>query len=64
MSNATEKATRERTTLSVSTFCDELGISRATFYRLVQRKRVRTIKIASRTLVPSSELTRIAERGA
>ena len=54
MSNA--KQSPERSALSVTETARAIGISRATLYRLVQQKRLATVKIGSRRLVPVGEI--------
>jgi len=44
--------------------CRLLGISRSTIYRLAAEGRIRLIRIGSRTLVPETELDRLASEGA
>lgn len=44
---------------SVSEACKALGISRSHLYEQVRRKRLRIVKIGSRTLVPASEIERL-----
>jgi excisionase family DNA binding protein len=48
----------------VNDTCAALGISRALFYKLRAQGKIRTIKIGGRTLVPESELDRLAREGA
>lgn len=48
----------------VSEACSVLGISRSTMYRLAAQGRIRFIRIGSRTLVPETELNRLASEGA
>jgi len=36
-----------------------IGISRSTLYRLIQKGRIRTVKIGRRTLVPTSALAEL-----
>ena len=40
-----------------------LGISRATLYKLAAQEKIRLVKIAGRTLVPESEIDRLASEG-
>jgi len=53
-----------RQAFSVPEAARMLGVSRATLYKLVAAGRIRVIKIATRTLVPASEIERIARYGA
>jgi excisionase family DNA binding protein len=54
----------ERKALSVKETARAVGISRATVYRLVQQKRLATVKIGSRRLVPVSALDNLLEKAA
>ena len=40
--------------------CAALGIGKSTLYKLASEGRVRLIRIAGRTLVPESEIVRLA----
>ena len=53
-----------RHALSVRDAAGALGISRATLYRLVQQKRLATVKIGSRRLVPVTALDNLLEKAA
>jgi excisionase family DNA binding protein len=48
----------------VPDFCAALGISRATLYRLHTAGKVKFVKIGDRTVIPESELDRLANEGA
>jgi excisionase family DNA binding protein len=48
----------------VNDACQALGISRATLYKLASQGKIKLIKIAGRTLVPESEIDRLASEGA
>ena len=50
MSNIT--GTLERRALSIQETAQTVGVSRATVYRLIERKRLATLKIGARRLVP------------
>jgi excisionase family DNA binding protein len=52
----------ERRALSVEEAARAVGISRATLYRLVQQKRLATVKIGSRRLVLVSALDDLLEK--
>jgi excisionase family DNA binding protein len=52
----------ERRALSVQEAARALGISRASLYRLVQQKRLATVKIGSRRLVPVTALDNLLEK--
>jgi excisionase family DNA binding protein len=60
MSNA--KQSPERRALSVKETALAVGISRATLYRLVQQKRLATVKIGSRRLVPVGAIDALLEK--
>jgi excisionase family DNA binding protein len=47
----------------VNDACQALGISRATLYKLAAQGKIRFIKIGGRTLVPESEIDRLAAEG-
>jgi excisionase family DNA binding protein len=44
--------------------CRVLGISRSTVYRLAAQGRIRLVHVGSRTLVPETEVDRLASEGA
>jgi excisionase family DNA binding protein len=44
--------------------CSALGISRATLYKLAAQGKIRLVKIAGRTVVPETEIDRLASGGA
>ena len=48
----------------VKSFCQRVGISRATFYKYVELGKIRVVKIGGRTLVPAEEVTRLLSGGA
>lgn len=54
----------ERRALSVAEAARTIGLSRATVYRLVQQKRLATVKIGSRRLVPVTALDNLLEKAA
>jgi excisionase family DNA binding protein len=54
----------ERRALSVVEAAQAVGISRATVYRLVQQRRLATVKIGSRRLVPVSAIDSLLEKAA
>ncbi len=54
--NASEK---DRWAYRVADACHGLGISRTSLYELVKAGKIKTIKIAGRTLVPRSEIERL-----
>jgi excisionase family DNA binding protein len=47
----------------VNDACQALGISRSTLYKLAAQGKIRVIKIGGRTLVPESEINRLATEG-
>ena len=51
----------ERITITVDDFAARAGISRATAWRRVRDGSVRVVRLGGRTLVPASEVRRIAE---
>jgi excisionase family DNA binding protein len=58
------KQNPERRALSVEEAARAVGISRATLYRLVQQRRLATVKIGSRRLVPVTALDNLLEKAA
>jgi excisionase family DNA binding protein len=56
--------TPERKALSVVEAARAVGISRATVYRLVKQRRLATVKIGSRRLVPVTALDNLLEKAA
>jgi excisionase family DNA binding protein len=46
----------ERRALSVMETARAVGLSRATIYRLIEQKRLATLKIGSRRLIPVGEI--------
>ncbi|MEO5811559.1 MAG: helix-turn-helix domain-containing protein [Rhodanobacter sp.] len=46
--------------VSIGDACKALGIGRTCFYQMLLGEKIRVIKIGNRTLVPQSELERIA----
>jgi Helix-turn-helix domain len=48
----------------VADACLALGISRATLYKLSLQGKVKLVKIAGRTVVPETEIDRLASEGA
>jgi excisionase family DNA binding protein len=62
MSNV--KQSPERRALSVKETGEAVGVSRATVYRLIGQKRLSTVKIGSRTLVPVTAIDALLEKAA
>jgi excisionase family DNA binding protein len=60
----TQKIVAERRAFRVDEAASLLGVSRATLYKLAADGRIRLVKIGGRTLVPASEIERVAEAGA
>jgi excisionase family DNA binding protein len=58
------KQSPERRALSVKETGEAVGLSRATLYRLIGQKRLSTIKIGSRTLVPVAAIDALLEKAA
>lgn len=54
----------ERLALSVREAAKACGVSRATIYRLIEQKRLVTLKICSRRLVPVSAINALLNGGA
>ena len=53
--------TIERRALRISDFCRAYGISRSSFYTLVNSGKLRTIRLAGRHLVPRDEAEKLLE---
>jgi hypothetical protein len=53
----------DRLAWQVMPFCKSIGISRTSFYELVKQRKIRTIIIAGRRLVPASEAERLLSEG-
>lgn len=53
----------ERAAWRVDEFCAAYRISRTTLYKLIKVGKIRAIKIAGRTLIPSAEAARISQEG-
>ena len=45
--------------LRVKDFCQRIGISPSTFWKLVSQQKIRVIRIGGRTLIPHSEVLRL-----
>jgi excisionase family DNA binding protein len=63
-SHRLERAALPRKARRVLDACWALGISRATLYKLAAQGKIRLVKIGGRTVVPESEIDRIASEGA
>jgi excisionase family DNA binding protein len=48
---------------SISESAERIGIARDTLYRMVRARRVRTVRMGDRPMVPIKELRRILENG-
>ena len=62
MPNIPEK--QERRALSIRETAQVCGLSRATIYRLIEQKRLATLKIGARRLVPLSAIDALLNGGA
>jgi excisionase family DNA binding protein len=58
------QAISDRRAFPVTEAATLLGVSRATVYKLAADGRIRLVKIGGRTLIPASEIERVAEAGA
>jgi excisionase family DNA binding protein len=54
---------KEPLALTVKQFTERMNISRATVYKLVAAKKLRTVKLAGRTLIPQAEVARLLAGG-
>jgi predicted DNA-binding transcriptional regulator AlpA len=57
--NPNKNSPTQRLAFRVNEFCHSLGISRTAFYGLVKDKKIRSILVAGRRLVPLSEAERL-----
>jgi excisionase family DNA binding protein len=48
---------------SVDGFCRSIGIGRTKFYDLVRERKIRTVTIGGRRLVPATEIQRLLGNG-
>ena len=55
------KNQNQKLCLRIDDACDMLGIGRSSIYQLISAKKLRAIKIAGRTLIPLTELERLAD---
>jgi excisionase family DNA binding protein len=62
MSNIPEK--QQRRALSIRETAQACGLSRATIYRLIEQKKLVTLKIGARRLVPVSAIDALLNGGA
>jgi excisionase family DNA binding protein len=62
MSNTTQK--QERRALSIEEAAETCGLSRATIYRLIEQKKLATLKIGARRLVPVGAIDALLNGGA
>ncbi len=60
MSNT--KQSPERRALSVGEAAKAVGLSRATLYRLIERKQLATLNVGARRLVPVTALDALLEK--
>ena len=56
--------TRERRALSVKEAAQACGLSRATIYRLIEQKKLTTLKIGARRLVRPEAIEALLDEGA
>ena len=57
--NTKPKDPPKRLAYQVNPFCEMLGIGRTTFYNLVKEKKLRTVMIGGRRVVPATEADRL-----
>lgn len=57
--NTKPKETVTPRAFKVNPFCEMLGIGRTTFYNLVKEKKLHTVMIGGRRVVPASEIDRL-----
>jgi excisionase family DNA binding protein len=62
MSNNPQK--QDRRALSIKEAAQTCGLSRATLYRLIEQKKLATLKIGSRRLVPVAAIDALLNGGA
>jgi excisionase family DNA binding protein len=62
MRNTTEK--QERRALSIIETAQACGLSRATIYRLIEQKKLATLKVGARRLVPVGAIEALLREGA
>jgi excisionase family DNA binding protein len=62
MPSVTEK--QERRVLSIRETAQACGLSRATIYRLIEQKKLATLKVGARRLVPVAAIDALLDRGA
>ena len=55
--------TAERQAFTVDDFCDTFGPGRSTIYRFIRERKIRTVKIGGRRLIPASEGERFLIEG-
>jgi excisionase family DNA binding protein len=64
MKRRSENEVVSRLAWRVDAFCRAAGISRTTFYELIKQKKLKTILLGRRRLVPDAEVRRILSEGA
>ena len=62
MLSVTEK--QERRVLSIRETAQACGLSRATIYRLIEQKKLATLKVGARRLVPVAAIDALLDGGA
>jgi excisionase family DNA binding protein len=60
---SSQASSLERKALSVAETARAVGISRATIYRLIEKKRLATLKIGSRRLIPVAAIDALLSGG-
>ena len=63
MKSCMDSVEPDRLAFQVKLFCKCIGISRTTFYQLVREKKIKTVLIGGRRLVPAAEAQRLAREG-
>ena len=61
--SSAEKGTSQKAR-RINDAADALGICKSTIYKLERQKKLRLVRILGRTLVPESEIERLASKGA
>jgi excisionase family DNA binding protein len=61
---STLSQTNERRALSIQEAAKTCGLSRATIYRLIEQKKLATLKIGARRLVPVASIDALLNGGA
>lgn len=64
MKRANQLPTAQRQAFTVDDFCDTFGPGRSTVYRFIRERKIRTVKIGGRRLIPAEEGRRLLIEGA